>query len=62
MLILTATQGPRLLLPAYRLQEILPGENRETQIRLQDSTTFPVQESPAEVRRQWRQNQTLELD
>ena len=62
MLALTARSGHQILLPAHSLQEILPGENQETQIRMPDGTTFPVQESPEEVRRQRRQNQVLELD
>ena len=62
MLVLTAASGPQLLLPAQRIQEILPGEAQGTQVRMPDGTTFQVQESPEEVRRQWRQSQTLELD
>ena len=62
MLVLTAANGPQLLLPAQRIQEILPGDKEGTQVRLPDGTTFQVQESPAEVRRQWQQQQTLELD
>ena len=62
MLVLTAAQGPQLLLPAHRTKAIQPGTHQGTLVRLQDDTTFPVQESPEEVRRQWRQSQTLELD
>ena len=62
MLVLTAASGPQLLLSAQRIQEILPGDKEGTQVHLPDETTFQVQESPAEVRRQWRRQQTLELD